>query len=152
MGRPDFKFAKGPPAGPWWVRLPLSSATTPSAGVCRRWSLLRETAVSSRQSRQWNTTVLIGVLSHVESRWANGGSEIGIALFKGGPGFRCAQSGLRCSADCVYSITSSTRASSRRGTVMRRALAVLLLITSSNLVGSMTRDSAGVSPLRIRPA
>jgi hypothetical protein len=26
VGRPDFKSAKGPPAGPRWVRLPLSSA------------------------------------------------------------------------------------------------------------------------------
>jgi hypothetical protein len=26
VGRPDFKSGKGPPAGPWWVRLPLSSA------------------------------------------------------------------------------------------------------------------------------
>ena len=31
MGRPDFKSGKEPLAGPWWVRLPLSSATTPSA-------------------------------------------------------------------------------------------------------------------------
>jgi hypothetical protein len=31
VGRPDFKSGKGPLAGPWWVRLPLSSATTLSA-------------------------------------------------------------------------------------------------------------------------
>jgi hypothetical protein len=30
VGRPDFKSGKEPLAGPWWVRLPLSSATTPS--------------------------------------------------------------------------------------------------------------------------
>jgi hypothetical protein len=28
VGRPDFKSEKGPLAGPWWVRLPLSSAKT----------------------------------------------------------------------------------------------------------------------------
>src|SRR5215475_8876144 len=28
VGRPDFKSEKGPLSGPWWVRLPLSSATT----------------------------------------------------------------------------------------------------------------------------
>jgi hypothetical protein len=31
VGRPDFKSGKGPPAGPWWVRLPLSSAIPPRA-------------------------------------------------------------------------------------------------------------------------
>src|SRR6266446_4042222 len=28
VGRPDFKSGKGPLAGPWWVRLPLSSASS----------------------------------------------------------------------------------------------------------------------------
>jgi hypothetical protein len=35
VGRPDFKSGKGPPAGPWWVRLPLSSATTPSVAALK---------------------------------------------------------------------------------------------------------------------
>ena len=50
------------------------------------------------------------------------------------------------------SIISSARMSSRRGTVIRRVRAVLLLITSSNLVGSRIGNSAGAAPCRIRPA
>ncbi len=50
-----------------------------------------------------------------------------------------------------YSITSSARASSVGGIVRPRALAVLVLMTSSNLVGCTTGRSAGLSPLRMRP-
>jgi hypothetical protein len=32
VGRPDFKSGKEPLAGPWWVRLPLSSAKAFFAG------------------------------------------------------------------------------------------------------------------------
>ena len=50
-----------------------------------------------------------------------------------------------------HSITSSARASSVGGTVRPSALAVLRLMTSSNLVGCTTGKSAGFSPLRMRP-
>jgi hypothetical protein len=53
--------------------------------------------------------------------------------------------------DC-YSITSSALASRVGGTLSASALAVLRLITSSNLVGSCTGKSAGFSPLRMRSA
>src|SRR5262249_14830605 len=49
-----------------------------------------------------------------------------------------------------HSITSSARASSDGGTSRPRALAVLRLIASSNLVGACTGRSAAFSPLRIR--
>ena len=42
---------------------------------------------------------------------------------------------LRCEKKCRYSITSSARASTIAGTLRPKALAVLVLITSSNLVG-----------------
>ncbi len=48
-----------------------------------------------------------------------------------------------------HSITSSARPSSDRGIVRPRALAVLRLITSSNLVGCSTGRSPGLAPLRI---
>src|SRR5690348_2829065 len=48
-----------------------------------------------------------------------------------------------------YSITSSARSSSDSGIVKPIALAVLLLMRSSNLVGCSTGKSAGFSPLRI---
>ena len=50
----------------------------------------------------------------------------------------------------LHSITSSARASSVCGTVRPSALAVLRLMTSSNLVGACTGRSAGFSPLRTR--
>ena len=49
-----------------------------------------------------------------------------------------------------HSITSSARASSVGGTSRPSALAVLRLITNSNLVGACTGRSAGFSPLRMR--
>ena len=51
-----------------------------------------------------------------------------------------------------YSMTSSAIASSVGGSSRRSVLAVLILITISNLVGICTGKSAGFSPLRIRPA
>ena len=51
-----------------------------------------------------------------------------------------------------YSITSSARASSVGGMSRPSALAVLRLITNSNLVDCTTGRSPGFSPLRIRPA
>src|SRR5262245_27732593 len=46
-------------------------------------------------------------------------------------------------------ITSSARASTDRGIVKPSALAVLRLMTSSNLVGCSVGRSAGLAPLRI---
>jgi hypothetical protein len=48
-----------------------------------------------------------------------------------------------------YEITSFARSSSDCGMVMPSALAVLRLITSSNLVGCSIGRSAGFAPLRI---
>jgi hypothetical protein len=48
-----------------------------------------------------------------------------------------------------YSITSSARESNEGGTVRPSALAVFMLITSSNLDGCSTGKSAGLVPLRI---
>src|SRR5262249_19262524 len=50
-----------------------------------------------------------------------------------------------------YSMTSSARASSVGGTSRPSTLAVLRLMTSSNLVGCTIGSSAGLAPLRARP-
>ena len=50
-----------------------------------------------------------------------------------------------------HSITSSASATRFPGTSRPSALAVLRLMTSSNLVGCITGRSAGFSPLRMRP-
>src|SRR6516164_10734400 len=52
----------------------------------------------------------------------------------------------------VHSITSSASASNLSGIWRPSALAVLRLITSSNLVGCRTGRSAGFAPLRMRAA
>src|SRR5215208_1106388 len=52
----------------------------------------------------------------------------------------------------LHSITSSAARSSPSGMVRPSALAVLRLITNSNLVGSITGKSLGLAPRRIRPA
>ena len=52
----------------------------------------------------------------------------------------------------LYSITSLAVASSVSGMVSPIAFAVLVLITSSNFVTCCTGKSAGLSPLRMRPA
>jgi len=49
-----------------------------------------------------------------------------------------------------YSINSSARVSSVGGTVRPSVLAVLRLMTNSNLVGACTGRLAGLSPLRMR--
>src|SRR5262245_10438116 len=51
----------------------------------------------------------------------------------------------------LHSITSSANNCIALGTVRPSALAVLRLITSSNLVGCTTGNSAGLAPLRMRP-
>ncbi len=51
-----------------------------------------------------------------------------------------------------HSITSSASNCIELGTVSPSAFAVLRLITSSNLVGCTTGKSAGLAPLRMRPA
>src|SRR5690348_15791936 len=50
----------------------------------------------------------------------------------------------------THSITSSAVARSVSGTARPRALAVLILMANSNLVGCWTARSAAFSPLRIR--
>src|SRR6476646_3750836 len=55
---------------------------------------------------------------------------------------------LRCRKQPLYSITSSARPSNEGGTVSPRALAVLRLITSSNLTGCSIGKSAGFSPFK----
>src|SRR5262249_38749351 len=50
-----------------------------------------------------------------------------------------------------HSMTSSAIASSPGGKLRPNALAVLRLITNSNLVDCMTGKSAGFAPLRTRP-
>ena len=62
-------------------------------------------------------------------------------------GARRANSGLmQCNKWPRYSITLSARATNVGGTVMPIALAVLRLITSSNLVSCRTGRSAGLAP------
>src|SRR6516225_2709640 len=51
----------------------------------------------------------------------------------------------------LHSITSSAMASSPGGKLRPNALAVLRLITKSNLIDCMTGKSTGFSPLRTRP-
>src|SRR5262249_11593801 len=65
---------------------------------------------------------------------------------------RCCAAGQRDELAPLHSITSSASASSLSGMVRPSALAVLRLITNSNLVDCTTGRSAGFSPLRIRPA
>src|SRR6516165_1493693 len=52
----------------------------------------------------------------------------------------------------LHSITSSASASSLSGTVTLSILAVSALMTSSNLLDCTTGKSAGLAPLRMRPA
>ena len=58
----------------------------------------------------------------------------------------CANSGH----SATQSITSSARATNVGGTMRPSVLAVLRLMTKSNLVGCKTGRSAGFSPLRMR--
>jgi hypothetical protein len=52
----------------------------------------------------------------------------------------------------THSITSSAAASSLSGTVSPSILAAGALMTSSNLLACITGMSAGLAPLRMRPA
>src|SRR6476659_3173897 len=63
----------------------------------------------------------------------------------------CRRAEQRDERSSVHSITSSAMASSPGGKLRPNALAVLRLITNSNLLDCMTGRSAGFSPLRIRP-
>src|SRR5262249_9079751 len=63
---------------------------------------------------------------------------------------RCQDAAMRLRRLVGYSITSSASVSSLRGMSSLSALAVLRLMTNSNLVGCITGRSAGFSPLRIR--
>jgi hypothetical protein len=53
---------------------------------------------------------------------------------------------MHCSKLSLYSITSSARVSIIGGTVIPMALAVFSLMTSYNLSGWMTGNSAGFEP------
>src|SRR6187401_3278966 len=64
---------------------------------------------------------------------------------------KCQEATYALQQIAAYSITSSAIASSPGGKLRPNALAVLRLITSSNLVGCMTGRSEGFSPLRMRP-
>src|SRR5262249_37153226 len=75
---------------------------------------------------------------------------IGLRARRERPRGRTADKRDECAA--VHSITSSAAACSVSGTVRPSALAVLRLITSSNVVGCSTGSSDGLAPLRIRPA
>jgi hypothetical protein len=55
-------------------------------------------------------------------------------------------------ANALFQITSSASASSVGGISRLSAFAVLILITSSNLLACITGRSEGFSPLRMRPA
>src|SRR5262245_24421093 len=68
------------------------------------------------------------------------------------PVARCAAGSLILNLPLTsdHSITSSARASTVVGTSRPSVLAVLRLITSSNLVGACTGRSAAFSPLRMR--
>jgi len=55
-------------------------------------------------------------------------------------------------SEVIYSMISSASAERFGGTSMPSALAVLRLMTSSNLVDCTTGKSPGFSPLRILPA
>jgi hypothetical protein len=59
---------------------------------------------------------------------------------------RCSK---RTCAQCGYSITSSARASSVGGTSRPSALAILRLMTSTNLTGAWTGSSLGLAPFII---
>ena len=67
-----------------------------------------------------------------------------------GSSLACVKDAGTCDHLRRHSITSSARASSACGTTRPSALAVLRLITVSNLVGACTGRSAGFSPLRMR--
>jgi hypothetical protein len=64
-------------------------------------------------------------------------------------GPKSATNGLMRRSKQHYSITSSALRSNEVGTVRPSALAVFILITSSNLVGCSTGRSEGLAPLRI---
>src|SRR5262249_38348824 len=61
---------------------------------------------------------------------------------------RCRAAEQRDELAPLHSITSSARASSEAGTVSPSAFAVLRLMSSSNLVGTCTGRSAGLTPNR----
>ncbi len=58
---------------------------------------------------------------------------------------------MHCSKESLYSITSSAIESKFSGTSMPSALAVVRLMTRSNLFDCSTGSSAGLAPLRMLP-
>src|SRR5262249_36828825 len=65
---------------------------------------------------------------------------------------RCRAAEQRDERAALHSTTSSARCCKNHGTSSPSALAVLRLMTRSNLVGRTTGKSPGLAPLRIRPA
>src|SRR5215475_9721498 len=79
-------------------------------------------------------------------------SELGRLLRLGGERRKQNRAHARKERAAIHhSMTSSARPSSEGGIVRPRALAVLRLMISSNLVGCSTGSSAGLAPLRILP-
>src|SRR4029450_1043760 len=76
--------------------------------------------------------------------------EIAAVLVLLEEGLECVEEGHAALVEhALYSMTWSARPSTDGGIVRPRTLAVLRLITSSNLVGCSTGRSAGFAPLRI---
>ena len=100
-------------------------------------------------------TLPLGQFGLVKGFWISA-SEIGMVRSASCPLHREKRSGSawplsaqqRTSA-AYYSITSLARTSNDGGTVRPSALAVFMLMTTSNLVGCSTGRSAGFAPLRI---
>jgi hypothetical protein len=74
------------------------------------------------------------------------------SVHRSDPPLRANRRHMHRSKDSRYSITSSAVASSLSGTARPSIRAVEALMTNSNLVGCTTGKSAGLAPLRMRPA
>src|SRR5262245_37709634 len=84
-----------------------------------------------------------------ETQDADPGWRPGLLRFSGKRPGECAQRQPTEEGAPVHSTTWSARSRTDSGMVRPKALAVLALITNSNVVGSSTGRSAGLAPLRI---
>ncbi len=134
------------PAGPSWAR---------RFGICETaWhsfpldpaEILKTLTqqIESRRSIYVHTAAPVSWMQESHPRHRPGRLRLGDE----GRGERAHCSHEECSS-IHYSITWSARCKSDGGMVRPRALAVLRLMTSSNLVGCSTGRSAGLAPLRI---
>ena len=87
-------------------------------------------------------SAILRLSRHPESRHDRSGVEVCFGLL---PDSCAAANGI----SHLYSITSVARTRIEGGTVRPSALAVFMLMISSNLVGCSTGRSAGLVPLRI---